>query len=68
MNLEERYKSSAFNNKKSAYAGQTQFNSDRSDLNIDKIPAKYNVNGALGDGSDRSKLNIDKTPSKYAPK
>jgi len=68
MNLEERYNASAFNSKKSAYAGKTQFATDRSDLNIDKVPSRYNVNGALADGKDRSKLNIDQIPSKYAPK
>lgn len=68
MNLEDRYKASTYNSKQSNYSGKTQFGSDTSGLNIDKIPSKYNINGSLGDGADRSKLNIDKTPSKYAPK
>lgn len=68
MNLEERFKSSALNKNTSAYAGKTQFGTDKSGLNIDKVPSKYNTKGTFANGKDQSKLNIDKLPSKYAPK
>lgn len=68
MNLEERFKSSSMNKASSAYAGKTQFGTDKSKLNIDKVPSKYNTKGTFANGKDQSKLNIDKLPSKYAPK
>ena len=68
MNLEERFQSSTYNRAGSAYAGKTQFNKDTSDLNVDKVPSRYNVKGTFANGKDQSKLNIDQLPSKYSPK
>ena len=68
MNLEDRYKASALNSSRPAYAGVTQFVSDTSKLNIDRIPSRYNLAGAIAAAKDTSKLNLDQIPSKYSPK
>ena len=69
MTLEERYKASADNIKSDTYSGMTKFLKDTSKLNIDRIPAKYDVTSRLATkGPKASKLDIDSVPSKYAPR
>ena len=68
MNLEDRYKASSLNSRGVVYNGTTQFAKDTSKLNVDKVPSRYNLAGAIAAAKDTSKLNIDKIPSKYAPK
>jgi hypothetical protein len=68
MNLEERYNASALNSRNSAYNGTTQFAKDTSKLNIDRIPSRYNLAGAIAAAKDTSRLNLDQTPSRYSPK
>lgn len=68
MTLEERLKASNKNINPSQYSGNTKFNLDRSKLNVDKIPSKYNTAGKIASLKDLSKFNVDGKPSKYAPK
>ena len=68
MNLEDRYKASSLNSKGVVYNGSTQFANDTSKLNIDRIPSRYNLAGAIAAAKDTSKLNLDQIPSKYSPK
>ena len=65
MNLEDRYKSSGKGKNISKSDLATKFTTDRSKLNIDAIPTKYNVNGKIASLGDTSRLNIDITPTKY---
>lgn len=68
MNLEDRYKASSLNSKGAVYNGSTQFVKDTSKLNVDKVPTRYNLAGAIAAAKDTSKLNLDQIPSKYSPK
>ena len=69
MNLEERYKASNDNLKPGKYPGMSGQLTDHSKLNIDKVPARYDVKSRLATkGPKASKLDIDIIPSKYAPK
>jgi hypothetical protein len=65
MNLEERYNASALNSRNTAYNGTTQFANDTSKLNVDRIPSRYNLAGAIAAAKDTSKLNVDRIPSRY---
>lgn len=67
MNLEMRYNESSKNVSFSKYNKQTKFNIDRSILNIDTIPTKYDRAGKLFTAGDTSNLNIDVQPVKYKP-
>ena len=65
MKLEDIYKSSKANLKPSIYSSQSAQLVDRSKLNIDKVPSKYNVAGKIVTLKDASKYNIDGTLTKY---
>jgi hypothetical protein len=67
MNLEERFLNSSNNLRPSTYAGPTQFNIDRSRLNIDVTPRRYSMSGRIYTAGDTSRLNIDVTPQRYRP-
>jgi len=65
MKLEDLYKSSKANLKPSIYSSQSAQLVDRSKLNIDKVPSKYNVAGKIVALTDASKYNVDGNPTKY---
>lgn len=67
MNLEMRYNESSKNVNFSKYNKQTKFNVDRSNLNVDAIPTKYDRAGKLFTAGDTSNFNIDSQPVKYKP-
>ena len=67
MNLTDRYIASNKNIQPIQYTGATRFNQDRSNLNIDASPVRYNTAGQLVSAGDTSNLNIDGTPVRYNP-
>jgi hypothetical protein len=67
MNLETRYLQSDKDINPIKYNKMTKFNVDRSILNIDTMPSKYNTKGKLYTAGDTSNLNRDVIPPKYNP-
>ena len=65
MKLEDIYKSSKANLKPSIYSSQSAQLVDRSKLNIDKVPNKYNLAGKIVKIKDPSKYNSDGNLTKY---
>ena len=67
LTLEARFRASQYNRAESLYDLASRLNvSDTSKLNIDSIPAQFNVNSRLsGLPSESSKLNIDSIPAKF---
>jgi hypothetical protein len=64
MTLEELYKANKSIGS-TRYTGGSNFTSDKSNLNIDRIPSRYSMTGKLYTAGDTSKLNVDGISKKY---